>query len=70
MDSYKELVCGKEFRVPFDSFFQPNPEGFPPILDFIEKEIPDSFDHLVDLFCGSGFFSRIFAHKFLKITGI
>ncbi|AAS69692.1 class I SAM-dependent RNA methyltransferase [Leptospira interrogans] len=70
MDSYKELVCGKEFRVPFDSFFQPNPEGFQPILDFIEKEIPDSFDHLVDLFCGSGFFSRIFAHKFLKITGI
>ncbi|EMJ47271.1 class I SAM-dependent RNA methyltransferase [Leptospira santarosai] len=69
-DSYLEFVSGKEFRVPFDSFFQPNPEGFQPILDFIEKEIPKSSDHLIDLFCGSGFFSRIFAHRFRKITGI
>lgn len=67
---YQELVSGKEFRVPFDSFFQPNPDGFQPILDFIENEIPKSADHLIDLFCGSGFFSRIFAHKFKKITGI
>lgn len=69
-ESYQELVSGKEFRVPFDSFFQPNPEGFQPILEFIETEIPESADHLIDLFCGSGFFSRIFAHKFKKITGI
>ncbi|EMJ93959.1 23S rRNA (uracil(1939)-C(5))-methyltransferase RlmD [Leptospira alstonii] len=69
-ESYLEFVSGKEFRVPFDSFFQPNPEGFQPILDFIEKEIPESSDHLIDLFCGSGFFSRIFAHRFKKITGI
>ncbi|EMY76675.1 23S rRNA (uracil-5-)-methyltransferase RumA [Leptospira weilii serovar Ranarum str. ICFT] len=69
-ESYLEFVSGKEFRVPFDSFFQPNPEGFQPILDFIEKEIPKSSDHLIDLFCGSGFFSRIFAHRFQKITGI
>ncbi|PJZ55779.1 23S rRNA (uracil(1939)-C(5))-methyltransferase RlmD [Leptospira barantonii] len=69
-ESYQELVSGKEFRVPFDSFFQPNPEGFQPILNFIENEIPKTSDHLIDLFCGSGFFSRIFGHKFKKITGI
>ncbi|AXR60868.1 class I SAM-dependent RNA methyltransferase [Leptospira mayottensis] len=69
-ESYLEFVSGKEFQVPFDSFFQPNPEGFQPILDFIETEIPKSSDHLIDLFCGSGFFSRIFAHRFRRITGI
>ncbi|RHX90037.1 class I SAM-dependent RNA methyltransferase [Leptospira stimsonii] len=69
-DSYLELVAGKEFRVPFDSFFQPNPTGFLPILDFIQNEIPHSCEHLVDLFCGSGFFSRILADRFQKITGI
>ncbi|MCG6168526.1 23S rRNA (uracil(1939)-C(5))-methyltransferase RlmD [Leptospira sp. FAT2] len=69
-ESYLELVCEKEFRVPFDSFFQPNPNGFQPILDFIREEIPHSSEHLIDLFCGSGFFSRIFADRFKKITGI
>ncbi|MBM9575981.1 23S rRNA (uracil(1939)-C(5))-methyltransferase RlmD [Leptospira sp. 201903070] len=69
-DSYLELVAGKEFRVPFDSFFQPNPTGFQPILDFIQNEIPQSCEHLIDLFCGSGFFSRILADRFQKITGI
>ncbi|AOP34611.1 RNA methyltransferase [Leptospira tipperaryensis] len=69
-DSYLELVANKEFRVPFDSFFQPNPTGFQPILDFIQNEIPESSEHLIDLFCGSGFFSRILANRFQKITGI
>lgn len=69
-DSYLELVAGKEFRVPFDSFFQPNPTGFQPILDFIQNEIPESSEHLIDLFCGSGFFSRILANRFQRITGI
>ncbi|XDD49150.1 23S rRNA (uracil(1939)-C(5))-methyltransferase RlmD [Leptospira sp. WS92.C1] len=69
-DSYLELVSGKQFRVPFDSFFQPNPTGFQPILDFIREQIPGSSDRLIDLFCGSGFFSRIFAENFQYVTGI
>ncbi|TGK31495.1 class I SAM-dependent RNA methyltransferase [Leptospira gomenensis] len=68
--SYSELVWGKEFRVPFDSFFQPNPTGFQPILDFMEREIPNGSGKLVDLFCGSGFFGRIFAHRFKEVVGI
>ncbi|MDV6236524.1 class I SAM-dependent RNA methyltransferase [Leptospira ellisii] len=68
--SYSELVWGKEFRVPFDSFFQPNPTGFQPILDFMEREIPRGSNRLVDLFCGSGFFGRIFADRFAEVVGV
>ncbi|MCE9500832.1 MAG: RNA methyltransferase [Leptospira sp.] len=67
---YKEEILGKKFDIPFDSFFQPNPSGFLPILNFIKERI-GSFDTdtLIDFFCGTGFFSRIFGDKFKTLHG-
>jgi tRNA/tmRNA/rRNA uracil-C5-methylase (TrmA/RlmC/RlmD family) len=67
---YTEKVRGKEFQVPFDSFFQPNPRQFEPILESIETWLQESNSTiLLDLFCGSGFFSLLFGEGMDKIAG-
>ncbi|MCB1191906.1 MAG: class I SAM-dependent RNA methyltransferase [Leptospiraceae bacterium] len=67
---YMENVMEQRFSVPFDSFFQPNPKGFFPILDTVEKFIADlEVDTLLDLFCGNGFFSLLFGRYFKEIYG-
>ncbi|MCC6275593.1 MAG: class I SAM-dependent RNA methyltransferase [Leptospiraceae bacterium] len=66
---YEEKLFGKIFKIPFDSFFQPNPKGFLPILEFIRDRLSEKNDTLVDLFCGSGFFSRLFGENFSEILG-
>ena len=67
---YIEKFFDIHFEVNFDSFFQPNPSGFTPILNFIEEEIRNhNFKTLVDLFCGGGFFSLIFGKYFEEILG-
>lgn len=67
---FQEKIFDKTFEVPFDSFFQPNPIGFLPILDFIkEKLINLNYEKLLDLFCGTGFFSIVFGDKFPMIQG-
>lgn len=69
-DSYIEKVCGKTFFIPFDSFFQPNPNGFLPILDKIEDYIKAiDVNVMLDFFCGNGFFSLIFGKYFEEIYG-
>lgn len=69
-DSYSEEVRGEHFSVPFDSFFQPNPGQFEPILDKIESWIGDSdAENLLDLFSGSGFFSILFGKHVDSILG-
>jgi tRNA/tmRNA/rRNA uracil-C5-methylase (TrmA/RlmC/RlmD family) len=65
--SYNEVILGVNFEIPFDSFFQPNPEGFLPILSFIKERLPDDKETLMDLFCGNGFFASIFGTSFPKI---
>ncbi len=65
----EETIWGKTFRVPFDGFFQPNPKEFIQILEFIKTRIQTS-PTLVDLFCGSGFFSLLFGEGFSHILGI
>lgn len=62
--TYKEVILGVPFQVPFDSFFQPNPAGFLPILHFIEKGLPRERTSLTDLFCGNGFFATLFGKSF------
>lgn len=67
--SYREHLFGRDFEIPFDSFFQPNPNGFLPILAFIQDYLADTTDSLIDLFCGSGFFSKLFGGGKQKIYG-
>ncbi|BDA79570.1 putative RNA methyltransferase [Leptospira kobayashii] len=66
-DGHTETIQGKNFFVPFDSFFQPNPEGFLPILEFIRTRLPENKQTLIDLFCGNGFFSLLFGKGFSSI---
>ncbi|MCC5816019.1 MAG: class I SAM-dependent RNA methyltransferase [Leptospira sp.] len=68
--SYEELIRSNRFLVPFDSFFQPNPKQFEPILEAIENWLDDSgAKNFLDLFCGSGFFSILFGEKVETIMG-
>ncbi len=62
--TYKEEILRVPFQVPFDSFFQPNPAGFLPILNFIKTRMPKERSSLTDLFCGNGFFATIFGQSF------
>ncbi|HMV41184.1 MAG TPA: hypothetical protein PK079_12265 [Leptospiraceae bacterium] len=67
---YEETFFPKTIQVPFNSFFQPNPQGFMPIIRFIETKI-DAIKRptLIDLFCGNGFFGILFGEKFSKLVG-
>lgn len=67
---YREKVLDTYFDVPFTGFFQPNPNGFLPIIDFIKKNIIGLKESiLLDLFCGTGFFSLLFGENFQEIRG-
>lgn len=67
--TFTENVLGQNFQVPFDSFFQPNPNGFLPILNFIKDRLPKSCENLIDLFCGNGFFSLLYGDSFQNVDG-
>lgn len=67
--TFIESVLGKSFEIPFDSFFQPNPKGFLPILSFIKERLPKTGKNLIDLFCGNGFFSLLYGDSFEHIDG-
>lgn len=67
---YTEDFFGKIIQVPFNSFFQPNPNGFMPIIRFIEDKLKTIVSStLIDLFCGNGFFSILFGDRFQNIIG-
>ncbi|MCG6153286.1 class I SAM-dependent RNA methyltransferase [Leptospira bandrabouensis] len=67
--TFEEVVLGKTFHIPFDSFFQPNPNGFLPILSFIKERLPKTSENLIDLFCGNGFFSLLYGDSFTNVDG-
>ncbi|MBM9591504.1 class I SAM-dependent RNA methyltransferase [Leptospira sp. 201903075] len=67
--TFTEMVLGESFQIPFDSFFQPNPKGFLPILSFIKERLPASCSSLIDLFCGNGFFSLLYGESFDHVDG-
>ncbi|MDF3820635.1 class I SAM-dependent RNA methyltransferase [Leptospira sp. 96542] len=67
--TYSEIVMGKQFEIPFDSFFQPNPNGFLPVLNFIEKHRSKQNQSFVDFFCGNGFFSLVFGGNYKSNYG-
>lgn len=68
-DSLVEAVLGRSFLIPFDGFFQPNPKEFLHILDFVKQRLTPK-KTLIDLFCGSGFFSLLFGKEFPSLLGI
>ncbi|EOQ87603.1 tRNA (Uracil-5-)-methyltransferase domain protein [Leptospira yanagawae serovar Saopaulo str. Sao Paulo = ATCC 700523] len=67
--TFTETVLNQSFEVPFDSFFQPNPNGFLPILHFIKERLPEEKEVLMDLFCGNGFFSLLYGEYFQHVDG-
>ena len=67
---FTEEIHGKQIQVPFNSFFQPNPDGFIPIIRFIEEILQNTESStLIDLFCGNGFFSILFGDNFQNLIG-
>jgi 23S rRNA (uracil-5-)-methyltransferase RumA len=65
-------MCGTEFCVPYDSFFQPNPEGFEHLIDFVKGytgEILPRGGVILDLYCGAGVLSRIIADALREPPG-
>ncbi|MCB1156474.1 MAG: class I SAM-dependent RNA methyltransferase [Leptospiraceae bacterium] len=67
---YTEHLMDKKIEIPFDSFFQPNIEGFMPVLEYTNKLIQHSKQKiLLDIFCGNGFFSLLFGETFEELYG-
>jgi 23S rRNA (uracil-5-)-methyltransferase RumA len=67
---YTEEILNKQIQVPFNSFFQTNPKGFMPIIQFIQDTLKETESTtLIDLFCGNGFFSILFGEKFQNLIG-
>ncbi len=67
---YTEEILDKKIQVPFNSFFQTNPKGFMPIIQFIQDILKENESStLIDLFCGNGFFSILFGEKFQNLIG-
>lgn len=69
---FSQEVNGVHLKIPFDSFFQPNPNGFQPILSFIFSVLEGLpiKNRMLDLFCGGGFFSLVFGEHFQEIYGL
>jgi len=59
------------WHVPRDSFFQNNFFLLPRLLEVVRERLQDSgTHHLVDLYCGVGFFSLELAHQVESFVGI
>ena len=72
--TYKDSLCGFSFAVPYDSFFQPNPDAFSNLMESILGPTLDKLSlissvhkrklSLLDLYCGAGVLSAVLAHRF------
>ncbi|MCB1307616.1 MAG: class I SAM-dependent RNA methyltransferase [Leptospiraceae bacterium] len=77
--AYTERLGGREFQVPYDAFFQPNPAAFDLLLKWCRERLADVLDSsahsssgapdqpaatLLDLFCGAGVLSAILTDFF------
>ena len=68
---FHATVAGRKFSVPFNSFFQPNIHEFEKIVSMIKSHLPARHEGtLVDMFCGSGFFSILFSDVFEEYYGV
>lgn len=65
---FQEKMGGNIFDVPYDSFFQPNPEAFDILLDWSLEQLSPHRDQLgnllMDLYSGAGVLSSIITARF------
>lgn len=67
----EEIVGGRTFRISPNAFFQTNSRGAELLMSTVEEFAGDLSDkHLMDLYCGSGFFSIALAPSAKKVTGV
>ncbi|OGI12360.1 MAG: 23S rRNA (uracil-5-)-methyltransferase RumA [Candidatus Margulisbacteria bacterium GWF2_35_9] len=74
-----EILCGKDylidtigdytFKIPVNSFFQGNTAAATLLYDYI-KQLVQSGDEVLDLFCGAGTISTYIADKAKSVLGI
>ncbi|NQV89203.1 MAG: 23S rRNA (uracil(1939)-C(5))-methyltransferase RlmD [Parcubacteria group bacterium] len=67
----EEEIRGSNFRISPNAFFQTNPHAAVALLDTVDEFCGDLTDKtLLDLYCGSGFFSVALAPRAKKTTGV
>ncbi len=70
-DFIEEEISGNRYRITPNAFFQTNPHGAKILLETVKEFAGDlSGKTLLDLYCGSGFFSIALAPFAQKTTGI
>ncbi len=66
-----ETIGGSTYRISPNAFFQTNPDGAELLLDTVDEFCGDlSVKTLLDLFCGTGFFSIALAGRAKKTIGV
>lgn len=64
-------LCNRTFKIKPESFFQVNTSILPQFKDAIESQLnPKPNEVLIDLFCGAGFFSLLFADSYKEVYGL
>ncbi|MBI4592169.1 23S rRNA (uracil(1939)-C(5))-methyltransferase RlmD [Candidatus Uhrbacteria bacterium] len=67
----EEEILGHRYRISPNAFFQTNPHGASNLLQTVEEFCGDlSSKTLLDLYCGSGFFSVALARKASRTVGL
>lgn len=66
-----EVIGGRTYRISPNAFFQTNSHGAEELLSTVEEFCGElSEKHLLDLYCGSGFFSIALSSSAGKTTGV
>jgi 23S rRNA (uracil-5-)-methyltransferase RumA len=67
----EETIGGSTYRISPNAFFQTNPDGAELLLDTVDEFCGDLENKtLLDLFCGTGFFSVALAGRASKTIGV
>ncbi|MBT5808596.1 23S rRNA (uracil(1939)-C(5))-methyltransferase RlmD [Candidatus Uhrbacteria bacterium] len=67
----EEVIGGHRFRISTNAFFQTNSHGAEHLLNAVDEFCGDLTDKtLLDLYCGSGFFSVALASRAKKTIGV
>ncbi len=73
--TFREELGGREFAIPYDGFFQPNPDAFELILTALRgmAAAASGDADLIDLYCGAGALSALlldwFPNRWQKVYG-
>jgi tRNA (uracil-5-)-methyltransferase len=66
----RERVGPVSFEFPAGSFFQNNNSILPSLVSYVQSAIPSTATHLVDTYCGVGFFAISLASQFAVVAGV